>query len=170
MAYLLQRMFGGMDTWMCSQVNTQFSNQSDISYWQDYCYVSWSWRPETHSGGLRSSVMKYRVTKKISQEKPAQGKYGKHHKIWIRILAIYYFGVFSIFFSEILEDIIYICNIAGEASSGQIWWAPQNMNQRPSRGNWKLCQHIKTAGLSGKNWKWIYKKGNRYTDSIYVVL
>ena len=51
MAYLLQRMFGGMDTWMCSQVNTQFSNQSDISYWQDYCYVSRSWRPETHSGG-----------------------------------------------------------------------------------------------------------------------
>ena len=36
----------------------------DISYWQYYCYASQSWRPETHSGGLRSSVMKYRVTKK----------------------------------------------------------------------------------------------------------
>ena len=33
------------------------------------------------------------------------------------------------FFSEILEDIINIRNITGEASSGQIWRTPQNMNK-----------------------------------------
>ena len=35
-------------------------------YWQDNCYVSQSWRPETHSGGLKYSVMKYKVTKMMS--------------------------------------------------------------------------------------------------------